>query len=135
MKKNRKIKHFSTIAIFLAILSYIPGIAVWAQIQFGDLDNDGVLDANDHCPESIVAGSVYVGDCDKGVDNVYIDDGCYLAPVVVDTLRQVVVSPDGSSAKLTTREAQLLGFLAARPEVYESLSNLFPCWFPKREAC
>jgi DNA-binding winged helix-turn-helix (wHTH) protein len=39
-----------------------------------------------------------------------------LADRTVDLVRQAVLFPDGSSRSLTTRETQLLGFLARRPE-------------------
>jgi predicted ATPase len=39
-----------------------------------------------------------------------------LADRQVDLVRQVVAFPDGTTGSLTTREAQLLAFLAARPE-------------------
>lgn len=31
--------------------------------------------------------------------------------------------------------AQFLGFLERHPGVYDSFSERFPCWFPKKEAC
>lgn len=44
-----------------------------------DSDGDGVPDADDHCPDSILTPTVVFGDLDTGVENRVNDEGCSLA--------------------------------------------------------
>ncbi len=44
--------------------------------QDEDSDGDGVLDAMDECPDSIVTPTVIVDDCDSGVANHLLQGGC-----------------------------------------------------------
>jgi len=47
-----------------------------------DSDGDGVPDFEDDCPNSDTGVTVVIGDCDSGVENISLGDGCTLADVV-----------------------------------------------------
>lgn len=47
-----------------------------------DRDGDGIPDALDACPDSIMNATVVINECDSGVENILFDDGCTLADLV-----------------------------------------------------
>jgi hypothetical protein len=47
--------------------------------QSQDADGDGVSDAQDNCPDSIVTPTVVIGGCDSGVPNTIFPNGCTIA--------------------------------------------------------
>mgnify|MGYP003573231746 CR=1 FL=1 len=47
-----------------------------------DTDGDGVNDKDDACIDSDLRSTVWVGDCDSGVDNTLFADGCTIADLV-----------------------------------------------------
>ncbi|MEE9293597.1 MAG: hypothetical protein V3W34_01355 [Phycisphaerae bacterium] len=48
-----------------------------------DLDGDGVPDDEDSCPNSGLAESIMIDDCDTGVANELFDDGCTMADLIM----------------------------------------------------
>jgi len=51
----------------------------WEFATCGDTDGDGVPDPDDACPNSDLAETVVIDDCDSGVANHLFDDGCTMA--------------------------------------------------------
>ena len=47
-----------------------------------DADGDGVNDGEDACSESHLGGTVVIGDCDSGVENFLLEEGCTLSDLV-----------------------------------------------------
>ena len=48
-----------------------------------DFDGDGVPDDVDNCPNSDLAESIIIDDCDTGVANELFDDGCTMADLIM----------------------------------------------------
>jgi hypothetical protein len=49
------------------------------QLPPADRDGDGVPDDHDACPDSIVTATVVIDQCDSGVPNTIIEDGCTIS--------------------------------------------------------
>ena len=47
-----------------------------------DRDNDGILDNEDICPDSDLTPTVVINDCDSGVENQLLKDGCTISDLV-----------------------------------------------------
>ena len=47
-----------------------------------DSDGDGVGDACDSCPDSILTETVIIDSCDSGVLNVVFEDGCTMSDLI-----------------------------------------------------
>jgi hypothetical protein len=47
-----------------------------------DTDGDGVLDDEDACSSSDLSDTVAIDDCDSGVENVLIEDGCTISDLI-----------------------------------------------------
>lgn len=47
-----------------------------------DSDGDGVPDAQDHCPDSILTATVVIGNRDSGVENRVDEEGCSIADLI-----------------------------------------------------
>jgi len=57
-------------------------IATAEVIVLEDADEDGILDVEDACFESDLEDSISIYDCDSGVENLLIDDGCSLNDLI-----------------------------------------------------
>ena len=56
---------------------------LWPDPDNPDSDWDGIPDDEDACPDSIgVDGTVIIGECDSGVENVLFEDGCTMADLI-----------------------------------------------------
>jgi hypothetical protein len=44
-----------------------------------DSDGDNICDGNDNCPDSHLESTIVIGDCDTGVANQYLEDGCTMS--------------------------------------------------------
>lgn len=49
-----------------------------------DSDGDGIPDGEDPCPESDFSPTVIIGQCDSGVENIVLDDGCTFLSDLID---------------------------------------------------
>ena len=59
------------------VLTPFGGIA-WCQ----DSDGDGVPNGADQCPDSVLMPTVVLGDCDSGVPNRVLPDGCTIVDLI-----------------------------------------------------
>ncbi|MEE9186918.1 MAG: hypothetical protein V3U10_02675 [Bacteroidota bacterium] len=48
-----------------------------------DLDGDGVPDDEDNCPDSDLGAVVVIDECETGVENQFLEDGCTMADTVM----------------------------------------------------
>ena len=55
-----------------------------------DSDNDGVPDEEDGCPDSDLTPEIAIDDCDTGVENQMLDDGCTMADLIIRCVDDVV---------------------------------------------
>ena len=61
-----------------------PSIRPKLEVTFEpiDSDNDGVPDDEDNCLNSDLAESIMIDDCDTGVENELLEDGCTMADLI-----------------------------------------------------
>ncbi len=55
-----------------------------------DSDGDGVPDVEDDCPESDLNPTIVIDDCETGVENEMLDDGCTMADLITQCAEDVV---------------------------------------------
>jgi hypothetical protein len=70
------------------VLGTNANVIVLDNVAFGnpivDTDGDGYPDDEDSCPDSDLADTVVIGDCDSGVANVLLDGGCTISDLIAD---------------------------------------------------
>ena len=49
-----------------------------------DSDGDGIPDDEDACPDSDLADTIVIDDCDSGVFNLLFDDGCTMSDLIAE---------------------------------------------------
>ncbi len=59
-----------------------PGLNNFRVNGFYDSDQDGVPDAEDSCPESNLEDTVIIDDCDTGVTNEIVAEGCTMSDLI-----------------------------------------------------
>ena len=71
------------IALAQDLVTLRPGPSGTDQgLPLEDPDGDGVVNANDACPDTSTDATVVIGDCDTGVDNIVNDAGCSIIDLV-----------------------------------------------------
>ena len=55
-----------------------------------DSDGDGVPDVEDDCPESDLNPTIVIDDCETGVENQLLDDGCTMADLITQCAEDAV---------------------------------------------
>ena len=55
-----------------------------------DSDGDGVPDDEDECPDSDLNTTIVIDDCDTGVENQMLDDGCTMADLIMQCAEDAV---------------------------------------------
>lgn len=55
-----------------------------------DSDGDGVPDEEDECPNSDLGAEIVIDDCETGVENQLLDDGCTMADLIMQCADDVV---------------------------------------------
>ena len=74
---------FVVMGLLVSLVTFGGGVAM-ASHTLDDADDDGVLDANDQCPNSDLGATVIIDSCDSGVTNSLFPSGCNLSDRLAD---------------------------------------------------
>lgn len=67
--------------------SALPSLAIDNTVREDlseDSDGDGVLDPDDHCPNSDLSPTVVIDGVDTGITNVLVDNGCTISDLIAE---------------------------------------------------